>query len=52
MFLQLEEHSVRKTPNSCTPPSAVDRGKLHGMFRDRLNRSLDCQRKPFPEPRL
>src|SRR5690348_11359432 len=41
MLLNLEEDSVGETPDTGTPPSAIDDGKLQWMFRDCLDRSIN-----------
>ncbi len=46
MLLHVEEDSVRKAPNSSTPPSAIDDWKLQGVLCDRVNRFLDRQDEP------
>jgi len=51
VLLNLEKDPIGKTPNSRTPPSPVDDGKLQGVFCDCLNRCLDCQREALPKLR-
>ncbi len=49
VLLDLKEYSIGEAPHSRTSTAPVgDRG-LHWMFRDCLNRRLDCQREPLPE---
>jgi hypothetical protein len=49
LLLDLKEYSVGEAPHSCTSTAPADDRELCWMFRDRLNRLLDCQRKPLPK---
>jgi hypothetical protein len=43
VLLSLKEYSEGKAPDSRTPSSSVDNGKLQRVFCDSFNRGLDCQ---------
>jgi hypothetical protein len=51
MLLDLEEDSVRKTPNTRTTATALNNGKSEWVFRDFLNRSLNSPRKALAKLR-
>src|SRR5229473_7531601 len=49
VLLNLKEYSVGEEPHSRTATAPVDDRELHWMFRDCLNRRLDCQREALPK---
>src|SRR5450759_5013483 len=51
MLLNLEEQPIGKAPHSRTATAPVDDRELQCMFRDCLNRGLDCQRETIPKLR-
>ena len=49
VFLNLKEYSVGEAPHSDSSTVPVDDRELSWVFRDCLNRRLDCQREPLPK---
>jgi hypothetical protein len=48
-LLNLKEYSVGEAPHSRASMAPVDDRELHWMFRDCLNRRLDCPYEPLPK---
>jgi hypothetical protein len=49
VLVDFKEYSVREEPHSGTAAAPVDARKLRWVFRDCLNRRLNCQREPLPK---
>jgi hypothetical protein len=51
ILLDFENYPIREAPNSGATPVAVDHRETLRVFLYRLDRGLDCKRKPLTETR-